>query len=117
MRKICSLSALLVLASALAFAETWAGQLFDGNCVDQHTDGKYGACSPTVNTATFTIQASGKMFKLDAAGNRKAVDAWKEYSNSADRAKDPNMPDKPVTATVTGTLAGDEIKVESIQLR
>jgi hypothetical protein len=40
-----------------------------------------------------------------------------QYRNSADRAKDPNLAAEPVTATIHGTLTGDEIKVESIQLR
>lgn len=54
---------------------------------------------------------------LDADGNRKAAEAWKEHNNSADRAKDPNMRTETVPAMVEGSLSGDEIKVESIQIQ
>jgi hypothetical protein len=63
----------------------------------------------------FAIQVSGKTLKLDAEGNNKAAQALKESNNTADRAKDPNASDA-VMATVEGTLKGDEIKVESIQV-
>jgi hypothetical protein len=71
---------------------------------------------PTSSTASFAIQASGKMLKLDEDGNRKAAEAWTEYNNSADRAKDPDAQSH-VMATVEGTLSGDEIKVEAIRIR
>jgi hypothetical protein len=118
MRKICTLSAILVVASVLAYAETWTGKLFDASCVDQHkNEQKTDACMPTSTTASFAIQASGKMLKLDEDGNRKAVEAWKEYNKSADRAKDPDASSDPAMATVQGTLSGDEIKVEAIEIR
>ena len=120
MRKVCTLSAILVFASALAYAETWTGKLFDAGCVEQRKmEQKMEACSPTSVTASFAIQVSGKMLKLDEDGNRKAAEAWKEYNNSADRAKDPDAEnaENEVMATVQGTLSGDEIKVEAIQIR
>ena len=118
MRKVCTLSAILVVASVLAYAETWTGKLFDASCVDQHkNEQKTDACMPTSTTASFAIQASGKMLKLDEDGNRKAVEAWKEYNKSADRAKDPDASSDPAMATVQGTLSGDEIKVEAIEIR
>ena len=54
--------------------------------------------------------------KLDAEGNSKAAAALRENQNGANRAKDPKAPTE-VTATVTGTMSGDEIKVESIQVK
>ena len=117
MRKVCTLSAILVFVSALAYAETFTGKLFDASCVDQHKNEQTTeACMPTSSTASFAIQASGKMLKLDEDGNRKAAEAWTEYNNSADRAKDPDAQSH-VMATVEGTLSGDEIKVEAIQIR
>ena len=56
------------------------------------------------------------MLKLDAAGNKKAAKALKETNNGADRAKDPNAADSQVMATAQGTLSGDEIKVETIEV-
>ena len=120
MRKVCTLSALLAFACALACAETWTGKLFDASCVDQHkNEQKYDNCTPTAATASFALQVSDKILKLDADGNRKAAAAFKDYNNSADRAKDPSAPapTDQVTATVQGAMDGDEIKVEAIQLR
>ena len=118
MRKICTLSAILVFAAALAHAETFTGKLFDASCVGQpKNEQKTEDCTPASGTTSFAIQASGKMLKLDADGNRKAAEAWKEYNSSADRAKDPDASNDDPMATVEGTLNGDEIKVEAIQIR
>ena len=111
MRRIFTLGAALLFVSALAFAETYTGKLVDARCAEQQKD---AACSPTASTAAFAIQVSGKTLKLDADGNRKAAEALKESGNSADRAKDPNAQDSQVTATVQGTLNGDELKVDTI---
>lgn len=56
------------------------------------------------------------MLKLDANGNKKAAEALKQSNHSADRAKDPNASDNQVMASVQGTLNGDEIKVDSIEV-
>jgi hypothetical protein len=114
MQKVCALSAILVFASALAFAETYNGPLVDASCWAQQQ--KIEMCAPTASTSSFAIQATGKVLKLDAEGNRKAVEALKSNTNSADRAKNPGEPAMAVTATVQGTLSGDEIKVDSIQV-
>lgn len=113
MRRILTLGVSLLFVSALAFAETYSGKLVDASCAQQQ---KEAACTPTASTAAFAIQVSGKTLKLDADGNKKAAEALKASSSSADRAKDPNASDGQVMATVQGTLNGDEIKVESIQV-
>jgi hypothetical protein len=111
------LGALLLSASAMSSAELWIGQLFDGNCVGRHSElEKYQDCIPAGGTVSFTLQASGRMLKLDAAGNRKAAQAWKQYVDQS-RLVDPDLKTKPVTAVVEGTANGDEIKVDSILLR
>jgi hypothetical protein len=111
MRRVYRLSAFLVIASALAFAETWSGKLIDAGCADPQ---KTEACVPTASTAAFAINAAGKVLKLDAAGNTKAAEAMKARENSADRAKNAN---REITATVQGTASEDTIKVDSIELR
>jgi hypothetical protein len=112
MRRILTLGAAVLFMSALSFADTFMGKLVDASCAQQQKD---AACNPTASTATFALQVSGgKMLKLDADGNQKAADALKQNNNSADRAKDPNASDTQVSATVQGTLNGDEIKVDSI---
>jgi hypothetical protein len=112
-RRVFTLSGVLVFVSALAFAETFAGRLVDAACVAQKMG---GACTPTTSTASFAILASGKLLKLDAAGNKKAAEAMKERDSSADRSKDPNALNSGVTAVVEGTANGDEIQVDTIQL-
>ena len=112
MRRILTLGAALLFVSAAAFAETFSGTLVDASCAQQQ---KEAVCSPTASTEAFAIQVSGKTLKLDADGNKKAAEALKESNKSADRAKDPSA-SNPVMATVQGTLKGDEIKVESIQV-
>jgi len=115
MRRILTLGTALLVVSAMAFAETYTGKLVDAGCAAQQQ--KDAACNPTTNTTAFAIQVSGgNMLKLDANGNAKAADALKQSNNSADRAKDPTAADNQVMATVKGTLNGDEIKVESIEV-
>jgi len=111
MRRVFRLSAFLAVVSVLAFAETFSGKLIDASCADQQ---KTEACTPTGSTSAFAINASGKVLKLDAAGNTKAAEAMKNRENSADRAKNPN---RQITATVQGTVSEDVIKVDSIELR
>lgn len=114
MRRILTLGAALLLASVWAFADTYSGALVDAACAQQQ---KGAACTPTASTQAFALQVSvGKILKLDADGNRKAADALKASNSSADRAKDPGAASTPVMATVEGTLNGDEIKVESIEV-
>jgi hypothetical protein len=113
MRRLFTLGASILFMSVLALAETYTGKLVDASCAQQQ---KNAACNPTTSTAAFAIQVSGKTFKLDADGNKKAAEALKGSNNSADRAKDPNGSDSQVMATVQGTLTGDEIKVDSIEV-
>jgi len=98
--------------AVLAFAETWSGTLVDASCA---ADKKPSAeCAPTSSTSSFAVVlADGKTVKLDAGGNSKAADALK---NSADRSKNPDK-NTAVTATVTGTLSGDTIQVENIDVK
>lgn len=77
---------------------------------------KYQDCNPAGGTLSFTLQASGRMLGLDAAGNRKAAQAWRQYIDQC-RLVDPDVKTKPVTAVVEGTVNGDVINVDSILLR
>ncbi len=113
MRKALRVTALLAFVGVIAYAESWTGKLVDASCADQQ---KNAACAPTASTASFAIQSAGKTLKLDAEGNKKAMEALKERNTGANRAQNPNAPTE-VTATVSGTMSGDEIKVESIQVQ
>jgi hypothetical protein len=114
MRRILTLGAALLFVSPALFAETYSGVLVDARCASQQKD---AACAPTASTAAFAMQVSGgKTFKLDADGNKKAAQALRDSNSSADRAKDPSASDTQVMATIEGTLNGDEIKVDAIEV-
>ena len=109
--------AVLFSFSALSSADLWTGQLLDANCVARHNEmEKYEECIPVRNTASFALQLSGRMLRLDASGNLKAAQAWKDYKDKP-RVVDPDVKTKPITAVVEGTVNGEEIKVDSILLR
>jgi hypothetical protein len=114
MRRVMTICMLAAAFTGLALAESWSGRLVDSTCYDQQKN--VAACDPTSATTTFALSVSNKIYKLDDAGNTKAMEAIK---NRADRSTDPNKP--PVTevnAKVTGTKGTDEIlKVEAIEVK
>jgi hypothetical protein len=117
MRVTSRLGALFVLASALAFAETWTGKLLDANCASKGatSESTMEACTPTSSTSSFVLEVSNKKYTLDQEGNKKAVAAFKESQSGAERAKDPEQYSG-ITATVNGSLRGEEIQVTSIKV-
>ncbi len=113
MRRLTILFALVAAFMGLALAENWTGKLLDAACYDQEKGAK--PCDATATTATFAVNVSGKVFKLDEAGNAKAAEAIKSH---ADRSADPSRAASGgVSAKVTGTMEGQTIKVESIEVR
>lgn len=114
MLKIITVGAVLVFGSALAFGETFSGKLVDASCMAQQQSS--AACAPTTSTTIFALQVSGKMLRLDTDGNRKAADAMKASGSSADRAKDPNASSQ-VMAKIEGTLADDQLQVDTIEIQ
>jgi predicted RNA methylase len=112
-RMIASLGVLLFTAG-LALAGTWTGRLLDANCATRQTS---AACAPTSATTAFAVDVNGKILKLDAEGNKKAAEAFQSYNSSAERAKEPNSQNSPVTATIQGTMKGNQLMVDSIDIR
>jgi hypothetical protein len=98
-------SAMILFASAgLMLAESWSGKLIDANCKPDAKDPS-ATCAPTQSTRVFAVQtADGKVYRLDNSGNAKAAEAVK------------NDPSK-TNVTVSGSLDGQMVKVESIDLR
>src|SRR5690348_4494058 len=112
MRTIAKLGLALGMFAALGYAENWTGKLIDASCHDRSqqnpAEAKQGsdlaACAATASTTSFAIQTSdGKVYKLDASGNAKASTALKG-----------NPDNKSAMATVSGTMDGQTVKVESI---
>ncbi|MDQ2950507.1 MAG: hypothetical protein M3Y27_31985 [Acidobacteriota bacterium] len=96
------------LFSAAAFAETWTGTVVDVMChgKDLATHSKKCATSPNCSKSGYgLVTADGKFVKFDEAGNAKALAALK----ATEKEKD-------LKATVTGTMDGDIIKVDSVTL-
>ena len=117
MRRFISVIGFVAVFAALACAENFNGRLMDASCAEQQHQQQQAqpACQPSGTTTAFAIDNSGKVYKLDAAGNTKAVEALKSRS---DRAADPNAVDKaPVVVKITGTKEGDVIKVETLEVQ
>jgi hypothetical protein len=113
MRSILIATACIVVFAGLSLADTFSGKLIDATCVAQQQPA--ASCSATASTTAYAIDVSGKIYKLDDTGNAKAADALK---NQANRESNPNSTEKSATmARVKGTLEGDVIKVESIEVR
>jgi len=108
MNLITKVGIIALATAALGLAESWTGKLIDGNCKqDPNASSKESpsaSCAPTASTKVFAIQtADGKVFRLDNAGNMKAAAALK------------NDPSK-TSVTVSGSLDGQMVKVDSIDL-
>ena len=112
MRVILSVIGLAAAMSILAVADTWSGKLVDAQCYDKEK--KSDSCAATTATRTFKLDASGKVFTLDEAGNTKAAEALK---NRADRSANPANPPTHVSAQITGTEKEGTITVASIEVQ
>ena len=114
MKKFFGTALLAGAFSMLAMGADMSGNLLDASCYSKEM--KSANCNPTAATTSFVLMSSGKVYKLDTAGNEKAVTAMK---TRADRSKDPTHPSTTaaITATVTGTVSGDTIQVESINVQ
>jgi len=115
MNTVAKLGLVLGAFAAMGYAENWTGKLVDAAChdrsqqnpADSKAKSEIAACEPTASTTSFAIQtADGKVYKLDASGNAKAATAMKG-----------NPADKNPTATVSGTMEGQTVKVDSISVR
>ncbi|HEY4359323.1 MAG TPA: hypothetical protein VGN17_00040 [Bryobacteraceae bacterium] len=108
MKTFTKLGLALCLTAALGFAENFSGKLVDANCkapADQKDTGALSSCAPTRATTVFAVQTpDGKMYRLDASGNSKAMASVKQD------------PDK-TNVTISGSLDGQTLKVESIEIR
>lgn len=120
MRRVLVLCACVTIFSVWAFAESFTGRLIDASCYDQQKNA--ATCDPGGSTTAFALVVSGKAYKLDDAGNAKAVEALK---NRADRSSDPTKPATPgappanqIMAKITGAKEGDSIlKVEALEVQ
>lgn len=82
--------------------QSWTGDLADADCKLQNPA---DPCVVTDSTSAFGLVSGGQFLPFDAEGNRKAAQAVKKGGGK------PSL-----NVTVKGTLDGDVLKVESIQV-
>jgi hypothetical protein len=94
------------LAAVSAFAGSWNGTVVDVMCKGKDVAGHTKECALGCSKSGYGLVTSdGQFYKFDESGNAKALAALKKTSK-----------DKDLRATITGTMDGDVIKVDSIQM-
>ncbi len=89
-----------------AMGETWNGTVIDLMCLHQTAARHRRGCALNCAGSGFgLVMANGRVYKLDAAGNTKAVEALKASEKDSD-----------LRAKVTGELKGEVIRVDSLDL-
>jgi hypothetical protein len=108
MKRFASISTLFVMAATFAFAGSWTGRLVDASCKvsNEGSDSSMASCPVTAATNLFAIELpDAKVLILDAAGSEKAADAMKHIQKTD------------LHATVTGSLDGQTVKVDKIEIQ
>ncbi len=107
MKKLTILTVAAFLFSVAAFAESWNGTLVDVMCKDKDLAGHTTKCALGCAKSGFgLVLGDGKFVKFDEAGNAKALAALKATSKEKD-----------LKAKVTGTMDGDTVQVQSIEIQ
>jgi|SRR6185295_10548942 hypothetical protein len=107
MKRFVFLTAAASLFSFAAFAETLNGTLVDVMCKDKDLAGHTTKCAVGCAKGGFGLVLSdGKFVKFDEAGNAKALAALKATSKEKD-----------LKAKVTGTMDGDNLQVQSVEIQ
>ncbi|MGA2133672.1 MAG: hypothetical protein ABSH50_15370 [Bryobacteraceae bacterium] len=98
--------ALLSVFPALMCAETWNGTLVDAMCKKQDLASHTTNCAVKCAKSGYgLVLGDGKFMKFDEAGNAKALAVLKATKKEKD-----------LKAKVTGTLDGDTVQVDSVEL-
>lgn len=106
MKRLLGFTATFVLFSAAALAETWNGTVVDSMCKGKDVANHTRQCALGCAKSGYGIVTSdGKFIKFNEEGNAKALAAIKSSTKEKD-----------LRAKVTGTMDGDVINVESIEL-
>src|SRR3989442_5299197 len=107
MKKLAILTVAAWMLSVAAFAETLNGTLVDVMCKDKDLAGHTTKCELGCAKSGFgLVLGDGKLVKFDEAGNAKALAALKATSKEKD-----------LKAKVTGTMDGDTVQVQSIEIQ
>ena len=96
----------LFLVSTLALAGSFNGTLVDVMCKDKDLASHTRDCAISCARSGFGLVLSdGKFLKFDESGNAKALAALKASKKQSD-----------LKAKVTGSMDGNVLKVESVEL-
>jgi hypothetical protein len=97
----------LLLFAGVAAADSFSGTVVDVMCRGKDLAGHTPECAVTCAKSGYgMVTAEGKFLKFDESGNARTLAALKK----AAREKD-------LKAKVTGTLDGDVLKVQAIELQ
>ena len=106
MKRIVRLSLIDLAATAALFAETWTGTVVDVMCKGKDLAGHTRQCALSCAKGGYGLVLSdGKFIKFNESGNAKTLAILKSATK-----------DKDLKAKVSGTLDGDVIKVQSLEL-
>lgn len=97
----------ILFAGAAFAADTWSGTLVDVMCKGKDLAGHTRQCAVGCAKGGFGLVLSdGKFLKFDETGNSKALATLKASTKEKD-----------LKTRVTGSLDGDVIKVESVEIQ
>jgi hypothetical protein len=100
------LFSMTLLAAGLASAETFSGTVVDVMCKNKDLAGHTRSCAIDCAKSGFgLVQADGKFLKFDESGNARTFSMLKKSSK-----------DKDLKVKVTGSLDGEVIKVQAVEL-
>ena len=103
MKKLLSIS---LFFSAAAFADSFSGTIVDSMCKGKDAAAHTAKCAiGCAKSGYVLVTPDGKTLKLDESGNEKALAALKQTTKEKD-----------LKATVTGSMDGETLKVDSIAL-
>lgn len=107
LKHVFGLGAAMAVFSTLLVAGSWSGILIDTNChTKQKPEEHSRKCAIHCADSGFGLLTSdGKFVKFDKPGDEKALAALKASKKDND-----------LKATVTGTLEGDTLQVETVTL-
>ncbi len=105
--KIFRFSLLLLVSHALLHAETWTGTVVDVMCKGKDLAGHTRQCAVSCAKGGYGLVLSdGKFVKFNESGNAKTLQILKTATK-----------DKDLKAKVSGTMEGDVIKVQALELQ
>jgi hypothetical protein len=100
------LFSIALFTAALASAETFSGTVVDVMCKGKDLAGHTRSCALDCAKSGFgLVEADGKFLKFDESGNARTLTMLKKSSKEKD-----------LKVKVTGTVDGDVIKVQSVEL-